>query len=739
MGNSETAPAPEELIQKIEKNTLISWNPLVTNQWFESQFTVSQRQSTKDKSKAQLLQSYLNTLCTRFGMDGYGISLMNEAFFTKLSFAVIDELSTDTTSVQTTNDVKSMIRAVFQHHIARVQGEYNKLYPVIQPVLQSEPNMEYMEGIIASNNKNKQYKLLEWYHYQTEHRLNYSSRTQQRFWFLQPSTCKRYYGDIALIPLDTFGTLTDLQNKDHSDPLSRAVMFSEQNESTLLSFNSISCFIWYSLALSASREPLQNQSMPKGAFSKRVNASSGGLHPVECYFILPSKILHGTEDNHWLFCHYPVREHALECLGSFDTCSHDDSNKEEKEQNAIMNTFYVLVSAVEYRETWKYGERGLRYSMLDVGHGLGALSIITNLMGWTWQIASNVSFAELQSKFRLSPADHPRILLKITCSSCDDEYSIDLLSNTWALKKKEYVTDSYEELGASWPILGLVEKHCFDDNAMSTQWKKCNVSLNMEMDYSIAPNYVLRHRRSALEFIVYRAPFAVLKNACFVMKNIDFPFKHLCCFILYVIRVEEIDSGLYLLFPKHAQKYENIYKKEHGKGKAIVGDELRLYQVEAIPEQMMAKMSKYMACEQSLCSNACFTIDFCVDLDVAVQNGYNYSASHWECGFIGQLLYNHMESMALAACAIGCYLDDLASQNVGFLPHKIHKKEEKSQSISPSDLKRFEDWNHPFKNIRSLCHFACGKPSQDLRYPYYAWDYDLFDSQQLPFHRSDRQ
>eukprot|EP01083_Nonionella_stella_P238668 836175_1 len=726
MGNSETAPTPEERILKIEKNTLISWNPLVTKQWFELQVTVHQRQSNATKPKTQLIQSFLDVLCTRFGLDGYGISLMNEAFFTKLSFAVIDELSTDDT---TTNDVKSMMKVVFQHHIARVQQKYNELYPLIPPVLQSEPNMQYLEGIIASDDKSKESKLLEWFHYQTEHRLGSSSRTQKRFWFLQPSTCKRYYGDITFIPLDKFGTLGDLQNADHVDPLSDAVLFSKQNEAIVLSFHSISCFIWYSLALSASREPLQNLSMPKGAFSKRVNASSGGLHPVECYFILPSKIiLNKEEDNEWLFCHYPVREHALECLGILHP------NEEEKEES-LMNTFYVLVSAVDFRETWKYGERGLRYSMLDVGHGLGALSIITNLMGWTWQIASNVSFSELQSKFSLSPADHPRILLKITCSSCDDEYSIDLLSNTWALKKKEYVTDSYEELGASWPILGLVEKHCLlasedekqNDNAMSTQWKKCNVSLNMEMDYSIAPNYVLRHRRSALEFIVYRAPFAVLKNACFVMKNIDFPFKHLCCFILYVIRVEEIDSGLYLLFPKHAQKYENIYKKEHGKGKAIVGDELRLYQVEAIPEQMMAKMSKYMACEQSLCSNACFTIDFCVDLDVAVQNGYNYSASHWECGFIGQLLYNHMESMALAACAIGCYLDDLASQNVGFLPHKIHKKEEKSQSISPSDLKRFEDWNHPFKNIRSLCHFACGKPSQDLRYPYYAWDYDLFN------------
>ena len=165
-----------------------------------------------------------------------------------------------------------------------------------------------------------------------------------------------------------------------------------------------------------------------------------------------------------------------------------------------------------------------------------------------------------------------------------------------------------------------------------------------------------------------------------------------------------------------AAKFETLF----------VDDEtLKIYQYQEINEDKIAEMSKNMACHQNLCSNAFFTIDFCVDMNIAMKNGYNYSISHWECGFVGQLLYLHMECMGLGATAIGCYLDDYASANVGFLPEPQKKSNEETQ-IVPHDLKRYDDFDHPLKNVRSLCHFSCGKPSEDLRYPYYAWEFDLF-------------
>merc|ERR550525_655520 len=165
-------------------------------------------------------------------------------------------------------------------------------------------------------------------------------------------------------------------------------------------------------------------------------------------------------------------------------------------------------------------------------------------------------------------------------------------------------------------------------------------------------------------------------------------------------------------------------------------------------------MSKKMACNQRLCGNAAFTIDFCVDLGEALQSGYNYSMSHCECGYVGQLLYLHMECHGMGATAIGCYLDDYASSNVGFLPKPIpvpkveekdddadqsddeefdefeddgkKKKQKKKEPLSPDGLNRYDEWTHPLKNVRSLCHFSCGKPTTDYRYPFFAWDSEIF-------------
>lgn len=36
-----------------------------------------------------------------------------------------------------------------------------------------------------------------------------------------------------------------------------------------------------------------------------------------------------------------------------------------------------------WREVWKYGERGLRYCLLDAGHAMGALVYAAGMHGWS--------------------------------------------------------------------------------------------------------------------------------------------------------------------------------------------------------------------------------------------------------------------------------------------------------------------------------------------------------------------
>jgi hypothetical protein len=53
----------------------------------------------------------------------------------------------------------------------------------------------------------------------------------------------------------------------------------------------------------------QSMGQPRAAWSKRINASSGGLHPCEAYLVLPS--VEGLSNNAAVY-HYSIKEHALE-------------------------------------------------------------------------------------------------------------------------------------------------------------------------------------------------------------------------------------------------------------------------------------------------------------------------------------------------------------------------------------------------------------------------------------------
>ena len=352
------------------------------------------------------------------------------------------------------------------------------------------------------------------------------------------------------------------------------------------------------------------------------------------------------------------------------------------------------------------------------------------------------------------------------CNSDGDD--IDWLSKDCRLEMNAFVTETYPPLGAVWPILGVLESAVFnlsddcrdeeeqkhgdseqaisdhDRSGLTAEWIPCDLAIHESVSkeafsgYIVPPNYALRHRRSALEFVPQTGAFKVFREACVLMRNVKVPFGYLCCYILYVIRVDNVQSGLYLLFPKHAVKYEAIYcahileeTQQQIVTIELVQRELYLHLVKGMEEEEVAKMSSDMACHQRLCANAHFTIDLCVDLEVALQSGEHYNGCHWECGYVGQLMYVHMELYGLGATAIGCYLDDYASANVGFLPQPTVNEDDDGQQqkkrvISPDELSRFDEWKHPLKNVRSLCHFSCGTPTKDSRYPYFSWNADLF-------------
>jgi len=71
-----------------------------------------------------------------------------------------------------------------------------------------------------------------------------------------------------------------------------------------------------------------------------------------------------------------------------------------------------------------------------------------------------------------------------------------------------------------------------------------------------------------------------------------------------------------------------------------------------------------------------------------------YRKLHYECGIIGQLLYNEAFAVGLKATGLGCFVDDVA----------------------------MEDFGLDNTCIQTLYHFTIGVPIEDCRYPTFNYE-----------------
>jgi len=136
-----------------------------------------------------------------------------------------------------------------------------------------------------------------------------------------------------------------------------------------LNLVSLSQLFFESLALSGQK------SISSSKWYLRVNPSSGNLHPTEAYLISGPN----AASPHGLLpvglYHYAPKGHALELLARI---------KEESWQALELpkGTMLLALTSIYWRESWKYGERAFRYSMIDVGHALAAVGVAARCLGW---------------------------------------------------------------------------------------------------------------------------------------------------------------------------------------------------------------------------------------------------------------------------------------------------------------------------------------------------------------------
>lgn len=450
------------------------------------------------------------------------------------------------------------------------------------------------------------------YHDRTKHRpTRYAASLGYMDWATQPDPFRRYE-DAPLIPLPHSALSVPYHLLFVDDALPSAPLCLE----------SIGHLLRYSLGLAAWK------SSGPSRWALRCNASSGNLHPSECYLIAPA--IQGLSTQATL-THYAPKEHALELLHTYDESLDGEG-------------FYLALSSVIWREAWKYGERCWRYCQLDAGHAFESIRISAKTLGWECHIESvdTEHIAKLCGLDQRERFDHyefesPDMLLRFGKTS-------ELPSTPSLPFRANRLSPSHHD----WPILNLI------DEATQGIYPSVSTPFHRQLPSpSSGSSEVILQRRSAQAMNgsgITEQQFRQLLNS-----SLDVTGSADVHFALFVHRVEGLEPGLYLYLRdsgdlgnlKQSLKSDFVWKE--------YGENLYLLQ-----SGNFGSTAKAVSCNQDIARDGAFSFGMvCRFAETLEERGsIGYKNLYHQCGAIGQTMYLEATSLGLSATGIGCFLDD---------------------------------------------------------------------------------
>jgi SagB-type dehydrogenase family enzyme len=453
------------------------------------------------------------------------------------------------------------------------------------------------------------------YHNRTKHRpQHYAASLGYMDWAAQPDPFRRYEGaSLIALPFSDITPPYHLLFDSHSLP------------SAPLCIESLSQLLRYALGLAAIKSHSGSQ------WALRCNASSGNLHPTECYLIAPG--LDGIS-SHATLSHYAPKEHALEVLHTYN-------------EPLCEGTFLIALSSVIWREGWKYGERSWRYCQLDAGHAYESIRISAAMLGWECEVLSVntediARLCGLDQDERFDPAEResPDILIKIGAGS------VFPLPHTPILHSRaNRLSSSHHE----WPILKTI------DNATQGIYP---LSIPLAHSRRIPKpsknsGEIILKRRSAQMMdgsFISGIQFRQLLDASLFCKEAS--DVH---FILFVHRVEGLEKGLY----SYIRRTEDLADLRDAMDKTFIWQECGegLYLLRSGDYRGAAQM---ISCNQEIAKEGAFSFGMLCRFSSPLEErgAIGYKNLYHQCGAIGQMLYLEATSLALSATGIGCFLDD---------------------------------------------------------------------------------
>ena len=540
------------------------------------------------------------------------------------------------------------------------------------------------------------------YHQASKHNFKaYAPRPQFPDMLIKPELFLNYSGTQLLL-LDKW---SEEQIEAEVFPAYEQAFSLEELKSSEPNKENISRLFFDSFAISAWRQTGATK------WSLRVNPSSGNLHPTEVYLLSnPIKKLLNSPS----VCHYAPLSHALELRAEFSP-----EIWELLSSGFPEGAFFVGLTSIYWRVSWKYGLRAFRYANHDIGHAIAALTFAAAGLGWKTSLLADMGSEEIAELLGISgrtgpEKEEPACLLAVypaeeTCTTGKlSSAAISAFKNvSWAGSPKSLSPRYVEWIGIEKAASAtrkretgyLEEKRELTPEMQAVSHltaNDSNVKSSVKSDPEMPPlRKVIRKRRSALEMdnsaymekeTFYRMLQKTLPEENPIFNTLAFgSFTHL---LLFVNRVKDLLPGLYIFLRKPAEKerFKSAIRPDFLWDKPEnCPPDLEFYM---LMEETLYDFAAQLSCGQRKAADACFTACMLSEFEEPLNKfgSWIYPYLFWECGILGQLLYLEAEANGLRGCGIGCFFDDPVHETIG--------------------LKGLE--------YQDLYHFTVGSPLQEI-------------------------
>ena len=523
------------------------------------------------------------------------------------------------------------------------------------------------------------------YHEATKHHYDRYARSPGYMdWRNQPNPFRSYVGAPALpLPLlekDPAAAHRDLYDRKKKPPQP-------------VTIETLAGFLELSLGLSAWKAVSDSQ------WSLRINPSSGNLHPTEAHLILPP--LNSKKSGVY---HYNSLYHVLEKRAEVPA---------ELWQRMVshfgVDGFFIGISSIFWRESWKYGERAFRYCNHDAGHALACVSFSANLFGWKVTYLNALSDEAIQRvlgfdqiRFRKLEEEHTDFLCFVH-PEAPVQIPRDLpdqIISEFADLSFIGEPDPLSQEGVNWEIIYQTARQTRKPATAEITLKLDDRKLSSNEPGHLSAAEIIRKRRSATDFdrsgSITRGQFLSMLDKTLPRRDTA-PFDaelieastHL---LLFVHNVTELAAGLYF-FCRCEESLDEI--KRISRSDFLwepVETDLPLY---LLSEGNYRQQAMMVSCHQDIAGSSAFSLGMIAKFkDVITAAPHRYRHLFWETGMIGQVLYLEAEACGVRGTGIGCFFDDAVHEIMGFSDNRY----------------------------QSLYHFTVGKPLEDPRlttYPPY--------------------